>query len=66
MEAKMAHVVHHHHIETFELPPGVHWAGGVVLALLAFILIYFSMTNTTDVASVSPALIESPTAPLWW
>jgi hypothetical protein len=27
----MAHVVHHHHVDTFELSPGVYWAGGIVL-----------------------------------
>jgi hypothetical protein len=65
MEAKMAHVVHHHHVDTFELSPGVYWAGGIVLALLAFVLIYFSMTNTAaDLAS--PALTELPAVPLLW
>jgi hypothetical protein len=61
MEAKMAHVVHQHHDEAFKI-----WGIGVFLALLAFILIYFSMTNSTDLASVSASLPEPPAAPLFW
>lgn len=56
----MAHVVHHHHVETFE-----HWAIGIFLALLAFVLIYFAMTNATDLAS-TPSLTEPPAMPLLW
>jgi hypothetical protein len=65
MEAKMAHVVHHHHVDTFELSPGVYWAGGIVFALLASVLIYFSMTNTAA-DPASPALMELPAVPLLW
>jgi len=57
----MAHVVHHHHVETFE-----HWAIGIFLALLAFVLIYLAMTNATDLASVTPSLTEPPAMPLLW
>jgi hypothetical protein len=61
MEAKMAHVVHRHHAETFE-----RWAIGIFSALLAFVLIYFSMTNITDLASTPPSLAEPPAMPLLW
>jgi hypothetical protein len=61
MEAKMAHVVHQHHVETFKI-----WTTGIFFALLAFVLIYFSMTNSTDLVSVSASLPEPPTAPLFW
>jgi hypothetical protein len=66
MEAKMAHAVHQHHVEAFELPSGLYWAAGIILGLLAFVLIYFSMTNSTDLAPVSASLPEPPAAPLFW
>ena len=49
----MAHAVHQHHVEAFELPSGLYWAAGIILGLLAFVLIYFSMTNSTGLISVS-------------
>jgi hypothetical protein len=66
MEAKMAHVVHHHHGEKHHVETFGVWAAGIFLALLAFILIYFSMTNATGLAPVSPPLPEPPAVPIFW
>jgi hypothetical protein len=66
MDAKMAHVVHQHHVEAFELPSGLYWAAGIILGLLAFVLLYFSMTTSTALAPVSASLPEPPTVPLFW
>jgi hypothetical protein len=66
MEAEMAQTVHQHHVEAFELPSALYWAAGIIFGLLAFVLIYFSMTNSTDLAPVSASLPEPPAAPLFW
>jgi hypothetical protein len=58
----MAHAVHQHHVEAFELPSGLYWAAGIT-RVLAFVLIYFSMTNSTDLAPVSASFPEPPAAP---
>ena len=62
----MAHVIHQHHVEKHHVETFGVWAAGIFLALLAFVVIYFSMTNTTDLAPVSASLPEPPTVPLFW
>ena len=47
----MATVIHHHHVTDSDVPTGVYWAIGIVLAILAGLLFYFStMTTTTELA----------------
>lgn len=54
----MANVAHHPHTEPLDMPSGVYWVAGIALAFLALLLAYFAMTNTGQVATMSPLLTD--------
>ncbi len=51
----MAHVVHHHPTQSFEVAPRVYWLAGIGIALVALL---FALTTTTASNTVTPLLME--------
>jgi hypothetical protein len=60
MEAIMATTMHHHHVDTFDVPSRVYWAAGIGLALLAMLMLYSTAAGTMLTSSITPALMEQP------
>ena len=55
----MATTMHHHHVDTFDVPTGVYWAAGIGLVLLAALAFYYAAATT----SVGPSLLDQSMVP---
>jgi hypothetical protein len=65
MEVKMATVIHHH-VSAPDVPAGVYWTAGIVIAALMGLLFYFSTSSSSTTELAMPILLPpiTPFIPL--